>query len=200
MSEMPTFVASMLWRRLDLPGHDACRLEQDGTGWNLIGTTVFLHPTGPASIAYSVRCDSRWETVSAEIRGFLGGREVGYSVARRGRRWSLNDQSIAGLEHLVDLDLSFTPATNLQQIRRVAMPEGVAVELPVAWLDLDAGTLTQLPQMYERRNNLLLRYEAPSVGYKGLLELAPNGFIRKYPGLWEAEEAPAPHFPSSSPS
>jgi uncharacterized protein len=187
---MPPVVASMLWRRLDLPGHDACGLARDGAGWSLRGTAAFLHPAGPASIAYAVRCDSRWQTVSAEIKGLLGGRRVGYSVAHRGRRWSLNGQSIAGLEHLVDLDLGFTPATNLQQIRRVPMPEGVAVALPVAWLDLDAGTLTQLPQIYERRSDTLLRYEAPSVGYQDLLELAPSGFIRKYPGLWEAEEAP----------
>ncbi|MDQ6869318.1 MAG: hypothetical protein M3178_13370 [Pseudomonadota bacterium] len=32
-------------------------------------------------------------------------------------------------------------------------------------------------------------YEAPSVGYEGLLELAPDGFIRRYPNLWEAEPA-----------
>ncbi len=25
-------------------------------------------------------------------------------------------------------------------------------------------------------------------GYEGLLELASNGFIRRYPGLWEAEQ------------
>src|SRR5579863_5556213 len=182
-----TYVASMLWRRLDLPGHDTCRLEQVGRGWRLNGAAVFLHPTGPAAISYSVRCDSRWETLSAEIRGLLGPREIGFSVARRGGRWLLHGADISGLAHLVDLDLSFTPSTNLLQIQRVAMPRGVPVEVPVAWLNLDVGTLTELPQVYERRSDLLLQYEAPSVGYKGLLQLAPNGFIQRYPGLWEAD-------------
>jgi hypothetical protein len=29
-------------------------------------------------------------------------------------------------------------------------------------------------------------YEAPTVGYRGLLELDATGFIRRYPGLWES--------------
>lgn len=35
-----------------------------------------------------------------------------------------------------------------------------------------------------------LWYRAPSVGHEGLLELAPNGFIRNYPSLWIAEASP----------
>ena len=105
-------------------------------------------------------------------------------MARRGAAWTLNDAPATGL------DLSFTPATNLQQLRRVAIGEGEAVQLPVAWLDVDAGTLTRLPQIYERRGAAALWYRAPSVGYEGMLGLAPNGFIGRYPGLWEAEPPP----------
>jgi hypothetical protein len=91
------------------------------------------------------------------------------------------------MDHLLDLDLGFTPATNLQQLRRVGIAENATVHLPVAWLDVDAGTLTELPQIYERRGEGALWYRAPSVRYEGLLELAPNGFIRRYPNLWEAQ-------------
>src|SRR5207244_2474062 len=34
-------VAAILWRRLDTPGHDACRLERSDAGWELDGTAVF---------------------------------------------------------------------------------------------------------------------------------------------------------------
>jgi hypothetical protein len=102
--------------------------------------------------------------------------------------WTLNGAPVRGLEAYVDLDLAITPATNLQQLRRVPLPVGAATELPVAWLDVMAGTLAALPQRYERRAERAYWYEAPSVGYAGLLELAPTGFIRHYPGLWAAEE------------
>ena len=108
-------------------------------------------------------------------------------IARRGSAWTLNGAVVAGLDHLPDLDLSFTPATNLQQLRRVPIAASESVPLPVAWFDADAGTLTELLQTYERRGPNAFWYRAPSVGYEGLLELAPNGFIRNYPNLWIAE-------------
>jgi uncharacterized protein len=182
-----TIVASELWRRLDTPGHDACWLEQSETGWRLEGMAVFRHGAGPASITYCVDCGIGWETLSGRVRGKVGERRFEYAIARRSSVWTVNDNPIPGLEHLVDLDLGFTPATNLQQLRRVSIDQGEAVQLPVAWFDLDEGTLRELPQTYERRGELAYWYEAPRFGYKGLLELAPSGFIQRYPDLWEAE-------------
>ena len=34
-------VGAVLWRRLDTPGHDACRLVRNDAGWQLEGTAVF---------------------------------------------------------------------------------------------------------------------------------------------------------------
>jgi uncharacterized protein len=90
-------------------------------------------------------------------------------------------------ERYIDLDLGFTPATNLLQLRRLALADGQAAEAPVAWLDVAVGTLTVLPQRYERRGDATYWYEAPSVPYTGLLEVTPTGFIRRYPDLWEME-------------
>jgi hypothetical protein len=123
------------------------------------------------------------------IAGFIGERVIDYIVVREDRVWRLNGTALSGLGHLLDLDLGFTPATNIQQLRRVAIAENETVQLPVAWLDVDAGTLTELPQVYERRGPAAFWYQAPSFGYEGLLELAPNGFIRSYPNLWEAERS-----------
>jgi hypothetical protein len=180
-------VTSALWRRLDTPGHEACHLQLSSTRWRLEGNAVFRYESGPASIVYSVDCSVSWETLSGQVQGRLGDRRIDYAIARRGRAWMVNDILIPGLEHLVDLDLGFTPATNLLPLRRVSIHQGEAAQLPAAWFDIDAGTLTELPQTYERRDELAFWYEAPSLGYKGLLELAPNGFIRRYPGLWEVE-------------
>ena len=182
-----TIVASMLWRRLDLAGHDSCSLLRNDAGWSVEGAAVYQHQSGLARLAYDVQCDDQWRTQAGQVRGAIGRRAIDFAVARRGSSWMLNDTPIPGLDHLVDLDFSFTPATNLQQLRRVAMALNQAVNVPVAWLNVDEGTLTELPQIYERRSETTLWYEAPSVGYEGLLELAPNGFVRRYPGLWEAE-------------
>ena len=44
-------IATILWRRLDTPGHDVCRLEHDGESWQLDGAAVFRHDDGrPAEL------------------------------------------------------------------------------------------------------------------------------------------------------
>ena len=96
--------------------------------------------------------------------------------------WTLNGTAVPGREAYVDLDSGFTPATNLPQLRRLALAEGQAADPPVAWLDVAGGILSVLPQQYERRSEAAYWYEALSVNYQGLLEVGSTGFIRRYPG------------------
>jgi hypothetical protein len=180
--------AYAFWRRLDTPGHDACRLEQLPAGWQLEGTAVFLHEGTPSRLTYRVACDTAWVTRHGHVHGWLGDRTVDWTVLRtRHGVWTLNGIAVAGLEALIDLDLSFTPATNLQQLRRVGLADGESADVPVTWLDPTVGTLAELPQRYERRGESAYWYESPTTRYSGMLELAANGFVRTYPGLWEME-------------
>jgi hypothetical protein len=180
--------ASILWRRLDTPGHDACTLATLDAGWVLDGTAVFRHEGAPARLSYRVECDAAWRTEQGQVRGSVGARALDFTVLRsKDGTWALNGDTVGGLETCVDLDLGFTPATNLTQLRRIALAIGGAAEVPVAWLDVAAATLALLPQRYERRGEDSYWYEAPSMHYAGLLETDPAGFIRRYPGLWEIE-------------
>ena len=179
---------SILWRRLDIPGHDACRLEETEAGWQLDGAAVFGHDGVPARLNYHVACDLTWRTQRGQVRGWLGAESVEFSIERTAAGvWTLNGAVVSGLGSCVDLDFGFTPATNLPQLRRLALAEGRAAEAPVAWLDVSAGTLEALPQRYERRTEGTYWYEAPRFEYAALLEVTSIGFIRRYPGLWEAE-------------
>jgi hypothetical protein len=180
-------LASAIWRRIDTPGHDACWLTRDERGLMLDGAAIFRHSAGPARLAYRVECDTDWRTLSGMVLGNIGNRPVSFNIARQDSGWTLNGTVVPGLEQLDDLDLSFTPATNLLQLRHRDFPFGKSVSIPVAWLDIDTGMLTNLPQFYERRGISKFWYQAPTVGYEGMLELAPDGFIQNYPELWIAE-------------
>jgi hypothetical protein len=179
--------SEILWRRLDVPGHDACRLEETAGGWRLVGMTVFLHERGPAQLAYEVACDREWRSRQGHVRGWLGAHAVEVNVSRSTDGcWTLDGTPVPGLEACQDLDLGFTPATNLLQLRRLALATGQARDCPVAWLDDACRTLTLLPQRYERRSELTYWYESSTFAYAALLELTPAGFARVYPGLWQA--------------
>ncbi|WP_248929652.1 putative glycolipid-binding domain-containing protein [Paenibacillus hamazuiensis] len=175
------------WRRIDAPGHDACRLIRHDRGWTLQGTAIYRHAAGPACLHYRTSCNSAWETTEGEVHGWLGDREIQYRITREGTVWKLNGAAIPGLEPFVDLDLGFTPATNLLPLRRAPIPLNQSADMSAAWLDVDSGTLKALPQSYKRLSETIYEYKAPTFEYEALLEMAPNGFVRQYPGLWEAE-------------
>lgn len=179
---------SILWRRLDVPGHDACRLlRSEEGGWRLEGAATFRHEGRPAAVRYELDCDSEWRTRRGLVDGWIGTRAIQFRIERGPRgAWTLDGRQFDGLEPCLDLDFGFTPATNLTQLRRVGLEIGQGADVSVAWLDLDAGRLELLAQRYERLSVEEYRYEAPRFGYYALLEVEPSGFVRRYPGLWEA--------------
>jgi hypothetical protein len=102
-------------------------------------------------------------------------------------RWAVNGKVDPTLEPDLDLDYGFTPATNLPQLRRLNLKEGEGADSPAAWLSVATGRLTYLPQRYERKSEEVFHYVSPTTGYDQVLEVGHEGFIRRYPGLWEAE-------------
>jgi len=153
-------------------------------GWLLQGAAVFDYEDGSAAVAYQVEADAGWETRRGTISALVGDEAVRHEIERGDRGWRLDGVAIEGLAHLVDLDFGFTPATNALQLARIALKVGQKAEVPVAWFDLDCASLIELPQSYERRKEASYWYEAPTVPYQAMLEIAPNGFVRSYPGLW----------------
>lgn len=140
-----------------------------------------------ARLDYLVTCDPSWRARTAEVRGWWGERAVDLRIERRGEQWSVDGVAAQAVDGLVDLDLGFTPATNLTLLRRLDLELGQAADVDVAWIDLGRGTLTRLTQRYERRSATTYAYEAPSFGYSALLEVGPEGFVVRYPDLWQAE-------------
>ena len=156
-----------VWTRLDRPGRDAALLQAHAGGWLLRGAAAFEHELGSAVVAYEVQLDARLETTRGALSGFLGDASVRHEILRDESGWRLNGARVDGLERLVDLDYGFTPATNILQLMRMALPLGGKAELPVAWFDLDSAALTELPQIYERRGDAAYWYEAPTVPVSG---------------------------------
>ena len=175
---------SAAWVRLDQLGRDAALLRPSDGGWLLRGAAAFDHDGGSAAVAYQVEVDALWKTKRGVVSGFFGEKTVAHEIRRDDAGWRLNGHAVEGLEHLVDLDYGFTPATNVLQLSRIALMPGQQADVSVVWFDLDSASLIELPQTYERRSEASYWYEAPTVPYRALLEIAPNGFVRSYPGLW----------------
>jgi uncharacterized protein len=179
---------AILYRRHDTPGHDACRSISSEAERRIEGTAVFTWQGKPTHLAYEVAASKDWRTRYARVRGWAGERSIDMTIERRASGdWLLDGTLAPGLSACVDVDLGFTPATNLLQIRRIGLEFGEHAEVPVAWWDLDSRELSLLEQVYERRGEQSYWYESPRFGYEALLDVAPSGFVLTYPGLWTVE-------------
>ena len=180
--------ATVLWRHLHANGRDVCDLWRSAHGWILSGTSIYREGTEICHFRYRVECDDAWLTRSARVQGSWGeaGIDVAVSVDER-RRWTLNGSAVPAVEGCVDIDLNFTPATNLIQLRRLALAVGSQSDAPAAWFRVPGFSLQLLPQSYRRASVPCYDYLAPTVGYGGLLQVHELGFVLEYPGLWTAE-------------
>ncbi|CCV11383.1 putative glycolipid-binding domain-containing protein [Mesorhizobium sp. STM 4661] len=179
-------VASILWRRLDLEGHDACRLLESDAGRSLSGQALFIQDGKPCSIAYRVECDAGWHARSACADGFIGMQELHYAIEQLDDgRWTLNGEPQADVAGLIDVDLGFTPASNLLAIRRFDLGVGGATPAPAAYLTFPELKLVRLEQTYRRLDEARYAYAAPLYDYNEVLEVSSLGFVVDYPGLWK---------------
>ncbi|HEV7992876.1 MAG TPA: putative glycolipid-binding domain-containing protein [Gemmatimonadaceae bacterium] len=178
-------VCTILWRRLDAPGIDACRLDESDDGWALHGSAACSIDDAPTRLDYRVTCDHQWRTREGIVCGWVGTQLISLTITRASDgRWRLGDSVIAELDGCADLDFGFSPATNLLQLRRIALVIGESADVPVAWLDVRSGTLSRLEQRYHRVSETEYAYEAPRFDYRATLEVNACGFALRYPGLW----------------
>lgn len=179
--------ASILWRRLDRPGHDACCLHFEAGEWHLDGAAAWQDRKGPAQMTYSVTCGEDWLTRSARVQGRVGGQGLSLSI-RRGAQgeWRVNGAEVPGSHGLADLDLGFTPATNTLPLRRL-MPQGGG-DSAAAWLDDGDWQLKPLHQSYFREADGRWRYSAAETGFETFLTVGRHGFVTDYPGYWTQED------------
>ena len=179
-----------LWQRLDTPGHDACAIAEDGGGHVIDGMAVFRDTDGIARLRYRVDCDAEWLTRRAWIDGWVGARRIDLQIARTEEsQWTLNGELVAIVDGLRDVDLGFTPATNVLPIRRLRLDIGEEASAPAAWIDTADWRLKRLEQIYRRTSASTFDYRAPDQRYEGQLSVDDAGVVAHYPGLWEQVDA-----------
>ena len=180
----------ILWRRLDVPGHEIGRLEALDDGWRLSGTAVFAEDGRPCRLDYLVTCDVAWRTNAARVSGCIGGQEIDLRVSVDAeRRWRLNGAECPAVEGCIDIDLAFSPSTNLLPIRRLALAVGEEAEVKAAWLQFPSFVFEILPQTYRREAERTYRYESGGGTFVRTLEVSTAGLVTSYPGLWQVESA-----------
>ncbi|HEV7433549.1 MAG TPA: putative glycolipid-binding domain-containing protein [Pseudorhizobium sp.] len=162
-------LATAFWRRLDVPGHDAASVRELEDGCELSGQSTFLDPRGPTALRYVLTLDGNWVTRAGRITGFIDDRAIDDHIVRSASGWRINGRAV-GMGDILDLDLGFTPATNMVQLRRVSLAIGASTSFDFAWHEAGGEELQRLPQEYRRASD----YDYPYCFRSPCLKLPPS--------------------------
>ena len=170
----------ILWQWVDRAGHEAARVNERV----LSGTCAFAHDAKPVGLEYEIACDAEWRTTNARVRGWVGERRIEIDIRVDDGKWMMNGSEVEGVRGCIDIDLNFSPVTNLLPIRRFDLKVGDAQLVTAAWLRFPSFALEPLAQRYTRVDESHYLYQSIASGFEALLEVDEFGLVVDYPGVW----------------
>jgi hypothetical protein len=179
---------SVLWRRLDMPGHEAVRVYEGDDGWFLDGAAVFSYEGTPCRLEYLIECDVEWKTSIVTVDGFVGDEVIAIEIESEDGVWYLNGEEIESVEGCTDIDLNFSPVTNLLPIKRSDLAVGDDAPVRAAWLRFPSFNLEPLEQTYTRKSDSVYNYKS-STGFEKDITVDEFGLVVEYSDLWTRETA-----------
>jgi hypothetical protein len=178
---------AIVWRRIDKPGHEYCRLQQVDGGARLTGVAVLSSDNAPHCVEYEIHCDTSWRTLRCRLAENSTSVRTDWEIRREGEQWLMNGVEVPAVAGCEDIDLGFSPATNLLPIRRLNLKVGETAGVRAAWVRFPEFSLELLVQSYTRVSEDVYRYESAGGKFTRELKVDENGFVLEYPDIWQAE-------------
>jgi hypothetical protein len=174
---------AIAWRWLDGSGMEYCRLsEGDDLGPLIQGAVVVLSDAIPWQIDYEVRCDRGWRTRSVVLRAHEGIEKRTLTLAADERlRWTIDDDVRPDLQGCIDVDLGFSPSTNVLPIRRLGLAVGQSATIEAAWVEFPSLKVRRVPQRYTHVREHTYRYENLPTGFVAEVEVDAHDLVVFYP-------------------
>ena len=182
-----TEISSVLWRRLDGPGMEQCRLLATRDAITIAGAVVTQDGRGvPWQLEYGIQADAAWYTRAATVRAHAGTEARSLTLhADPSGRWTVNEEDRPDLQGCTDVDLGFSPSTNTLPIRRLELAVGGSATIEAAWVQFPTLAVKRVSQRYTRLAEYTYRYENLPTGFQADLNVDAAGLVVAYPPGWE---------------
>lgn len=174
-------MVAVLWQATD-GGSELCVMDRTDRGWRLAGTVLTHDGDRPMEIRYAVSVDATWATTAVDVDVSTAG-APSQALTDLAGLWSGKPRP-PGLRNCVDVDLSFTPATNTLPIRRLGLDIGEEAEIEVAWLVWPDLEVRPVRQAYARLGERRYRYTQDD--FEAQIQVDDSGLVLEYEGLWRA--------------
>jgi uncharacterized protein len=179
---------SIVWRRLDVPGHEYARISSNQSGVQINGTAILVFGSAFCKLDYAIKCRADWRTEAVKVSGFVGEKIIDIDIAVDEKNiWKLNGDEVSEVRDCLDIDLNFSPLTNTLPIRRLKLAVGKKSTVRAAWLRFPGFQLESLEQSYERTSETIYHYESAGGRFTTDIEVDYSGLAVKYPNFWQIE-------------
>lgn len=183
-SNLHLLLQSRLWKRLDEPFLEHCRLFRGQEGRLLAGSIVGRLGSEPVSCTYLIRTCPNWLTREVSVELAYGGEEARLHLEADGRgNWTMEGRELPVLQGCLDVDIELTPATNTLPIRRLGLRKGQEADMAAAWIRFPSLAVEPLRQSYSCMEEEG-KYRYRSASFEAELDVGGEGMIHRYGDLW----------------
>ncbi|SBT63171.1 hypothetical protein GA0070622_0114 [Micromonospora sediminicola] len=198
---------SLFWVRTDTAGSEHVVLDEP-QGLTAHGVALAVDPI-PYTCRYRLTLAPDWSTSRLEVDADGAGWSRSVRLERAGDGWRVRtgeegdlDAALRAAGHptaglpgtddpdrlaeALDVDLGGSPLTNTLPIRRIGLgrlPADLATGVKVAWVLLPSLAVIPAEQVYTSLGPGRVRFAGD--GFTADLEVDPEGFVVRYPGLAE---------------
>lgn len=176
----------VLWRSAELRSNEFCTVQFTAGAVSLESTTLLVHRDLPARIEYTIETNARSETERVGIELSAGGHRDTITLEKGDGGWVVNGLLRPDLERCIDVDLGWTPATNLLPLRRHSIEVGESMMTAAALVRYPELDVVHSDQTYTRLDGRLVRYQSGT--FEADLTVTPDGIVTKYgDSIWTAD-------------
>jgi hypothetical protein len=177
----------ILWHCASLASSEHASLFEMGNGCRLQGLAVLPLASEPCHITYDVLCSQDWTALSCRVTLVFPNEERTIELKRESAgRWEHNGVAAPHLLHCSDIDLGWTPATNVIPIRRLDLDVGDGASILAAWVRFPELDVVANEQHYTRLASDRWRYQSGDYDFELLVD-ASSGLVLEYgDDLWRA--------------
>lgn len=167
----------VVWTSASLESMEDCVIHEQAAGVALSSSTTLRLDDHLGRIDYELEADARWRTLGATIT-VSGRSDRRISIEHGDGGWIVDGTARPDLAMCVDLDLGWTPATNILPMRRALGGTGASVDTTSAWVRFPEFDVVAAHQTYTRSGPDTVVYR--SATFEAELVVTPEGIVTRY--------------------
>lgn len=163
-------------------------LEALRDGWELRGVALLAHEGQPCRLDYRIGCDTEWRTRTVRVHGQIGARPVMRELTcSPDGEWVADGWPVAASRNCIDVDLGFSPSTNLLPIRWLKLAIGARAEVSASWGAFRRWRSRCWSRCIRASRPTAIATRAPGARSVGTSPSTVRDGVTEYPDFWRAD-------------